>query len=198
MSEAKVQSPLIVELVGSPSSGKTTLAAFIFAELKESSIPCELVPEFARYYIVHKREEKGLSYKDPLVLTDTDQFAIATMQAQNELIYYNNSSPDTVVVADSSPYNALLYAKEHLQNNEAFKRQLEVLNNTNRLLFYCPPVHKSITNDYNRIHSPEQIEGLDFKIKDLVKEYNLPVIELYGSVVSRKLAALRAIYSKLN
>jgi predicted ATPase len=194
----KERQPLIIEVLGIPGSGKTTLSAFLFAELKESSVPCELVMEYARYHIVHKREEKGLSYKDPLVLTDTDQFTIATMQAQNELIYANNSSPDTVIVADSSPYNALLYAKEHLQSNEAFKRQLEILNNTNRMFLYCPPVHKPTVNDYNRVHSAEQIQGLDDALKEIIKEYNLPVIELYGSVVSRKLAALRAIYSKLN
>lgn len=39
---------LIVNLFGAPSSGKSTAAAFIFAQLKMAGLDCELVTEFAK------------------------------------------------------------------------------------------------------------------------------------------------------
>jgi tRNA uridine 5-carbamoylmethylation protein Kti12 len=40
--------PLIVNLFGGPGSGKSTMAAGLFAELKESGISTELVTEYAK------------------------------------------------------------------------------------------------------------------------------------------------------
>lgn len=40
--------PIVVNLFGSPSAGKSTAAAYIFAQLKMHGINCELVTEFAK------------------------------------------------------------------------------------------------------------------------------------------------------
>ena len=40
--------PLIVNLVGAPGAGKSTLAAYVFARLKMEGVNCELVTEFAK------------------------------------------------------------------------------------------------------------------------------------------------------
>ena len=40
--------PIVVNLFGSPSAGKSTAAAYIFAQLKMQGINCELVTEFAK------------------------------------------------------------------------------------------------------------------------------------------------------
>lgn len=40
--------PLIVNLVGAPGAGKSTLAAIIFSKLKMAGVNCELVTEFAK------------------------------------------------------------------------------------------------------------------------------------------------------
>lgn len=39
---------LVVNLFGSPGTGKSTLSAYIFSQLKLANINCELVSEFAK------------------------------------------------------------------------------------------------------------------------------------------------------
>ena len=41
-------SPLVINLVGAPGAGKSTLAAYVFARLKMEGVNCELVTEFAK------------------------------------------------------------------------------------------------------------------------------------------------------
>lgn len=43
-----MESPLIINLVGAPGAGKSTLAAYVFARLKMEGVNCELVTEFAK------------------------------------------------------------------------------------------------------------------------------------------------------
>ena len=45
---SKFMKPIIVNLFGGPGSGKSTGAAFVFANLKMHGVNCELVTEFAK------------------------------------------------------------------------------------------------------------------------------------------------------
>ena len=39
---------VVIDLYGSPSSGKSTCAAYVFSKLKTLGVKCELVTEFAK------------------------------------------------------------------------------------------------------------------------------------------------------
>ena len=43
-----MKGPLVVNLIGAPGAGKSTLAAYVFARLKMDGVNCELVTEFAK------------------------------------------------------------------------------------------------------------------------------------------------------
>ena len=43
-----MKKPIVVNLTGAPGAGKSTGAAFIFAELKKAGVNAELVTEFAK------------------------------------------------------------------------------------------------------------------------------------------------------
>jgi len=47
---------MFVGFVGSPLSGKTTVAAKVFAKLKKAGMPVEFIPEQSRFYIAQARE----------------------------------------------------------------------------------------------------------------------------------------------
>ena len=47
----------VVDIYGSPSSGKSTLAAYVFAKLKMLGIRCELVTEFAKDLVWDERHK---------------------------------------------------------------------------------------------------------------------------------------------
>ena len=55
---------LVVNMLGGPGSGNSTLAAHTFAELKYAGVLCELVPEFA----------KGAVWEDNLRLFDVQPY----------------------------------------------------------------------------------------------------------------------------
>ena len=39
---------IIINLIGAPCAGKSTLAALVFSKLKMNNISCEIVTEFAK------------------------------------------------------------------------------------------------------------------------------------------------------
>lgn len=56
---------IVVNLIAPPSSGKSTIASAVFAELKWRGIECELVSEFAKELVWEQRHE---TFKDELYI----------------------------------------------------------------------------------------------------------------------------------
>lgn len=68
---------LVINLFGGPGIGKSTLAAALFARMKEKNINCEMVREYVKMWAWQDREIKA-----------TDQIYVLAKQAQAESILY--------------------------------------------------------------------------------------------------------------
>ena len=79
-----MKNTLIVNLFGGPGTGKSTLMAKIFSELKVQGYDCEMVTEFAKDLVWEKRNE---TFKDELYI-----FA-----KQNHRLFRVNGKVDIIV-----------------------------------------------------------------------------------------------------
>jgi len=188
--------PLLVNFIGAPASGKTTVAALTFGALKEASVPCELLTEVARKHIV------GLKYVNRWsnppwngILTDRDQNDIYIGELYQTERYVTVCSPETVIISDSSPINAIIYNRRLSSDKIIINDWLAYCN---PLFFYSTPVPNNLdTLDSNRVHSIEQIHNADREIPGIIEELGLEVITLNGNSNQRQLQCLHAIYDRL-
>jgi len=186
---------MVVNFIGPPCSSKTTTAALIFAQLKEKGIVCEFLVEEARHYIANK---KWASKQSEVVLSDNDQVQIFKDQLQKlKIVKY--SSPNSIVLLDSSPLNSLFYMSDAALSTFGDKWILETLSLVD-LFFYSPSVGFT-GNDPNRIHTAQQISLIEDKIDDVLRGYCDPIfpklLPLSGSAKIRAQLGLGKILEKL-
>lgn len=169
---------MLINFIGSPSSGKTTLAAATFATLKAEGIPVEYVSEQARVYIAEKRVMEGLHPQDPVSLDDLDQLNIMLRQGQSEDVMMRACGPDVIVISDSSPLNSLLYmTPEILARDVSLKQDLLYLSQIEQelghktLYFLCEPITSGEALDPNRVHNKEQILEIQERIEEVLPRY---------------------------
>ena len=60
-----MKNTLVVNLLGGPGVGKSTLTAAIFAKLKDAGVDCEMASEFAKELVWEQRNE---TFKDELYI----------------------------------------------------------------------------------------------------------------------------------
>lgn len=171
---------MLVSFLGAPCSGKTTCAARLFADLKDSGISAEFVTEYAREFIAVNRV---FLKQNPVELVDTDQAAIMHGQFMKEDLMVKACGKDVVVVCDSSPLNTLMYiSDEYLEFQKRWLKQIvkDTLVNID-VAFLCSPIGQTI-KDPNRIHDIGEIDGLQVRLIKLLSEWapNLKYHSLKG------------------
>lgn len=183
-----------IGFVGVPGSGKTTVAALVFAHLKDNGIVCEFVPEQARFFIASMRVQQEKHPTDSILLSDEDQVKIMRQQQTVESTFQKACGENALIVSDSSTHNALLYMSDSLLSDSRVQDMLE--KSRYDLLFYCPPVRSfSLGVDPNRVHSEEQADLLDSRIVTLVEKGLVPdLIPLAGNSDNRRLQVLQTVW----
>ncbi len=166
---------MLIGFLGIPSSGKTTLAAMTFVELKKMGVCAEFVVEIARGYIALKRRQ---SPKD-VVLTDEDQAQIMLHQAEAENLMNDQR---VIVVSDSSPLNSLLYLTDSTFAEVLDTPMTMKLIQGYDMLVVCHEPDGPIVKDLNRLHGEESRRALTARLKEMVdfiqkKTPTLPLVE---------------------
>lgn len=162
---------MLVNIVGAPCSGKTTVAAMAFAALKEQGIPCEFIPEQARWHIAKKRFEHGLQPNQELVLNDDDQLVIMETQSDLEHMVCSAVGPDVVVITDSSVLLSLLYLSPEAIDSFFVKFLVSESIARTEMTFYSHVVPHPTTPDPNRIHTAEQSNLIESRIYPIFSQY---------------------------
>jgi hypothetical protein len=185
-----------VGFVGAPCSGKTTTAAFLFAQMKKDAVTAEFVSEYARYHIARQRWLRDLKQ---VVLSDEDQYKIMQKQWEVAEAMHHSVGRTGVVISDASPLGALSYMSERGRNSDTAYNLLQKANASTDLLFFAYPFEGYEVHDPNRIHTVEQARVIHNEIPDLLARFSpgVPVIHLYGDILARQGTALRAIYDRL-
>jgi predicted ATPase len=196
---------MFVRFIGAPISGKTTVAAQVFAELKKSGQPnVEFVAEQARYYIAEQKWVNG--HCD---LKDGDQLEILFRQMQAEDMMHASIGDDGIVITDSSIFNSLWYMSDDFRikamENPNLRKHIDTYKTKKNLLFFCSPLPVMTFADANRVHTPQEARGVHDKIMSLVRGpynplfsmINTVAIPLGGPTDFRAREVLMRVYEKL-
>lgn len=191
---------MIVGFLGAPNSGKTTIAAKVFAELKQNGQPnVEFVGEEARKYIA---ECVFFENKYP-PLDFSDQERIFGRQFTTEQIMHTATGKSGVVVTDSSALNALWYMNEDQVLSFLCRDiSLKYMNfiKENALLFYCPILGiMPNSGDNLRRHDIEESKRIDKRVTKFIADFpSIPVkAVLSGSINLRTQKVLELTYEWL-
>lgn len=152
---------LIINLIGGPCSGKSTISAELFARLKKMGIKTELVSEYIKDRIYE--ENKTMP---------NNQIAIFGMEHYN---ISNKLGKVDVIVHDGSFLNNILYNKE--SNKEFNDLIVSEYHKFNNLDFFIKRGNIEFES-YGRIHTYEQSLQIDEKIKNIYKESQAEYIEV--------------------
>ena len=170
---------LVINLIGGPCSGKSTVAAELVARLKKMGIKTERVSEYIKDRIYE--ENKTMP---------NNQIAIFGMEHYN---ISNKLGKVEVIVHDGSFINNILYKKE--DNQEFDNLIVSEYHKFNNLDFFIKRGNIEF-EDYGRIHNYEQSLELDEKIKQLYKNCGADFIEVESRDAVDKIIPI--VLKKLN
>lgn len=152
---------LVINLIGGPCSGKSTIAAELFARLKKMGIKCELCTEYIKDRIYE--ENKTIS-KNQIAIFGMEHYGLMVKLGKVE-----------VIIHDGSLLNNIQY---NYENNEAFNNL--IINEYfkfNNLDFFIKRGNIEFEN-YGRIYTYEQSLKIDEEIKSCYHQYGAKFIEV--------------------
>lgn len=156
----KMKKTIIINLVGSPGCGKSTLASYVFAKLKMLGINCELVTEFAKDKVWEKNNE---ALSNQIYIFAKQYYRITRCAEQVDVIVtdsplalspYYNKDPDI-----DKPLKELVFAISNKYDNmNYFLRRVKKYNPVGRLQT------ENESNEYAiRIKEMLNANGISFK-----------------------------------
>lgn len=180
---------MLVNFIGCPCAGKTTIAAGVFAELKQRGVDADFITERAREYIARKRYMEGVDF----TLRDSDQWKI--FEEQDDVQRHMHGTGN-VVVCDSDPLLTLLYMKDI--KTHVYMWQIEKIVSRMGVLIYCPPL-EDYSKTGNRIHDREFALDIDRRILPHYQQLapNVPIVFAPVGTVKEKVSFVLDSLSKL-
>ena len=152
---------LVINLIGGPCCGKSTVAAELFARLKKMGIHCELVSEYIKDRIY---EENQTMPKNQIAIFGMEHYNIS-----------NKLGKVDVIVHDGSFINNIIYkAEENKHFDDLIISEYKRFWN---LDFFIKRGNIEFET-YGRIHNLKQSKELDKIIKETYDNYKLSYIEV--------------------
>ena len=152
---------LVINLIGGPCSGKSTIAAELFARLKKMGIHYELVSEYIKDRIY---EENQTMPKNQIAIFGMEHYNIS-----------NKLGKVDVIVHDGSFINNIIYKTE--ENKYFDDLIISEYKRFWNLDFFIKRGNIEFET-YGRIHNLKQSKELDKTIKETYDSYELSYIEV--------------------
>lgn len=152
---------LVINLIGGPCSGKSTISAELFSRLKKMGIKCELVPEYIKERIYEENKTMALNQ---IAIFGMEHYSISNKIGKVDCIVHDGSFINNEIynIEYNENFNNLIISEYHKFNN------LDFFIKRGNIEF----------ESYGRIHNLKQSKELDKIIKDTYEKYNLPYIEV--------------------
>ena len=170
---------LVINLIGGPCSGKSTVAAELFARLKKMGIKTELVSEYIKDRIY---EENNTMPNNQIAIFGMEHYNISTKLGKVD-----------VIVHDGSYINNIIYKTEY--NKEFDDLIISEYKKFNNLDFFIKRGNIEFES-YGRIHNLKQSKELDRIIKETYDNYGLTYIEVESRDAVDKIIPI--VLKKLN
>lgn len=154
--------PLVVNIIGGPGCGKSSMTASVFSFLKWHDVNCEMALEYAKEVVWSKTEN----------LLKNQLFVFGQ---QHNRIYHLLDKVD-VVITDSPLLLSIIYdSKRNLNLKSLVLDEFHKYNNMNYLL-----TRKKKYNPSGRLQTEEEAKKIDDKLRNLLKMYAIPHKEIAG------------------
>jgi thymidylate kinase len=152
---------IIINLIGGPCCGKSTIASELFSRLKKMGIKCELCTEYIKERIY---EENQTIAKEQIALFGAEHYTI-----------WNKLGKVDVIIKDGSFINNIIYkAEENKHFDDLIISEYKKFWN---LDFFIKRGNIEFET-YGRIHNLKQSKELDKIIKETYDSYELSYIEV--------------------
>jgi len=156
---------LVVNLIASPSSGKSTIMADVFAHLKWLGVSCELVTEFAKDLVWEDRQE---TFKDELYI-----FA-----KQNHRLFRVNGKVD-VIVTDRPLILTVLYNNKYGKKSRTLDNLvIDELSQYNNLNYFIN--RKKVYDTNGRNQTEQESDEIAVELVDILNKYNIEYTAIDG------------------
>lgn len=155
---------IVVNLFAPPGAGKSTGAAYIFAQLKMKGINAELVTEFAKDKVW---EENEAPFNNQAYIFGKQSYRMSRCRDKVD-----------VIVTDSPLLLSALYNEDEVLGetfNQVVNNVFSSYNNLNFLIKRTKPY-----NPIGRRHSAEESDAMRQPIVDLLEKYNVTYTEATG------------------
>lgn len=157
---------LVVNLFGSPGSGKSTGAAYIFSKLKMKGVNAELVTEFAKDKVWEGNTEV---FKNQAYIFGKQYFKISRVLGKVD-----------VIITDSPILLSLFYNDNKILDENFNDMILNVFNSFNSLNYLLD--RDKPYNSIGRFQTEEQSDALKQPMRDLLENNNIKYQSAFGSV----------------
>jgi nicotinamide riboside kinase len=142
--------PIVVNLYGGPGSGKSTVAAKVFAKLKEQNVNVELITEYA----------KDLTWQESFNVLKNQIYVFAK---QHHRLWRVRDKVD-VIVTDSPLLISLVYGAKYGNTFKKFVQEEYNLYNNLNVLLRRPEYYQS----HGRTQTYEQAVEIDASVRNVV------------------------------
>ena len=163
----------IINLLGSPGVGKSTMAAELFAYMKKNNFIVEYINEFAKD-LVYKNSISCL--KNQIYVSGIQHHKIWTI-----LKYYKDNNVDKGFIITDSPLILGLLYKDNNPNPYFDNFILEEFNNFYpfkiKNLNYLIKPNFSDFEELGRCHSKEESNKIYKELKNILNKYNISYFE---------------------
>lgn len=166
----KKKRPLVVNFIGAPGAGKSTLAAAVFAKLKMHGISCELVDEYV----------KGAVWENRMKIIKNQLYLLAK---QYQKIARVSDSVD-IIITDSPVVLGIYYNRRNAPDFDFDEKifaplVLNCYNAFNNLNFFVKRHYKYEAK--GRYQSEEEAKNMEKELINLNKQYNIKSINVISS-----------------
>lgn len=160
--------PKIINLIGQPGAGKSTLAATVFAKLKMLGVNCELVTEFA----------KDKTWEQNTTALSNQIYVFAKQ-------YYRMDrccGKVDVLITDSPLIMSPMYNKD-MDIDKPLKELVSAINDKyHNLYYYVKRVKKY--NPIGRSQTEDESDEIGMKLKQMLDDYGIEYTEVPGRLES--------------
>lgn len=160
---------IVINILGGPGVGKTTIANELFIRLKKLGKDVEAVSEFAKELVWEKRSE---AFDDRLYMHAEQNHRL--MMMNNNLDYIITDSPLILTSIYNNYYLKNKFSKKY--NAMIDEMSIQTWNLYNNITFYIE--RKADYNNVGRRESQKQAIDIDLKIKKYLKDHNIEYIKI--------------------
>lgn len=159
---------IIVNLMGSPGAGKSTLASYTFAKLKMMGVNCELVTEFAK----DKVWENNITALSNQIYVFAKQY------------YRLDRCADKVdvIITDSPLLLSPFYNKDPDIHEPLKQLVYKISKKYNNLFYFVKRIKKY--NPVGRLETEEQSNQKSIELKNMLHDNDVKFVEIDGDLMS--------------